>query len=133
MPEPEMSIDATIANAVNARIEAELMRALSGDEVIGRYVSAALQQQVEVASGRGYGKDKVVFLNHTIKTTLQRVTKAAIEKVIAEEAELIEDVVRKEIKRTAGDLAKAFTAALTDTTNRAVRLDIKLVTPGNDW
>lgn len=131
-PDPAASIDATIQHAVHARIEAELLKALSGDEVIGRYVTAALNQKVEVPVG-GYRKEQMPFLHHAIKSTMQKATQAAIEKVIAEEAELIEDVVRREIKRKAGDLAKAFTEALTDKANSGVRLDVRLVLPGGEY
>ena len=75
--EPENSIDATITAAVNARVEAEVARALSGDEVLGRYVTAALQQTVEVNTG-DYRKQKVPFLSKVLHDAIQAATKRAV-------------------------------------------------------
>lgn len=124
----EADLNATIANAVNARIESEVFAALAGDEVIGRYVSNALRRPVEVPKDGGYGKERVPFLSHLLEQAFREATKAAVNKVLAEEQPLIEEEVRKAVKRNAGSIAEQLSASLAEQASRGygVSIDVKL-------
>lgn len=118
-------LNATIASAVNARVEAAVLAALSGDDVLGRYVSAALNQEIEL--DRNYRKVKVNFLHHTIKTAIQEATKAAINAAIAEEREQIEELVRKAIKSQAANLAAQMATSLVEQAAKGyIRVEVKV-------
>jgi len=123
-----MDLNATIASAVNARIEAEVFAALAGDDVIKQYVAAALNAPVKVE--RNYRTEEVKWLPHTIRTVMQDATRDAVKRVIAEEAPLIEDEVRRAIKRQASGLAEAFTGALVKQASKSYGLTVSLKLPG---
>ena len=125
MPDVETDLNATITNAVNARIEAEVFKALSGDETIGRYVSAALRQTIEVKNNR-YGTDRVPFLTLTLRSAIQEATKAAVTRIIAEELPTIEDEVRKALRRDIRGIAETLANSLKDAADKAYGVDVKL-------
>lgn len=124
-------LDQTIAHAVNARVEAEVLKALSGDEVIGRLVVNALQQEVEVSKQGGYGKVKVPFLKATIDKAIREAAKTAIAAVIEEEIVVIEEEVRKAVRRDARAIAEKFVEGMVDATSKGYRFRIEI--PGRDW
>lgn len=121
-------LNATIASAVNARIEAEVAKALSGDEVIGQYVAAALNQEIEVE--RSYRKTKTTWLKHTLRKAMQDSTKAVIQRVLEEELPLIEEEVRKAVKREAGAIAEGIAKSLAERGGRGYGIDVKFRMPG---
>lgn len=126
-------LDAIIKDAVSTRIEAEVIKALAGDEFIGRMVASALQQQVEVPDpNRSYGKMKVPFLTHTIQTTIRSATEAAVKKVVAEEADAIEEQVRRAVKREAAAFAEGVTSSLLRAAESNYRVGITVKLPGQD-
>jgi hypothetical protein len=130
----EGDLNETIRSAVNARVEAEVTKALAGDEVIGALVTAALQQTVEVpARGGGYGKEKVPFMTQVVRKAIQGATQAAVAKVIEQEAPLIEEEVRKAFKRNAGAMAEGMVASLSEraASNYGVTVELKL--PNKDY
>ena len=133
MPEPEQSIDATIQAAVNARVEAEVMRALSGDEVVGRYVAAALSQKVEVKRA-DYRTEKVSFLTVTLEKAIQAATQDAVQTIIEEELPTIEAEVRKALRRNVVGIAEALTQSLADAADKTygVKVDMTLRMPSRD-
>ena len=91
-------INATIATAVNARIEAAVMESLSGDDVLARFVTAALTQQVK--QGDFYSREKPkTFLAHTVQKAIQDATVAALEALVEEERPRIEEECRKALRR----------------------------------
>lgn len=115
-----------IASAVNARVEGAVLAALAGDETIGAMVVAALQQQVEVPSRGGYGKDRVVFLNHLIASAIRSAAKRAVEQVMIDEAQTIEDEVRKHIKRQAPEIAQKLAGQLADAASQTYGITVEL-------
>jgi hypothetical protein len=124
-------LNKVIASAVNARVEAAVMSALAGDETIGRMVTAALRQAVEVPDpDRQYGKIRVPFLNHLIQTAMREATKRAVEKVLIEEAEAIEDECRKAIKRQAAGIAATLAGQLQDAAAKSYGVSVTLKYPG---
>jgi hypothetical protein len=125
-------LDAVITNAVNARIEAQVIKALSGDEVIGRMVMAALQQPV----GSGdFQRTKKPFLTHVLEKAIQDATKAAVSKVLAEEGGQIELAVRGAIMQNVHGLASQLVTGLSERAAQAYGVDVKvdLKMPRNDF
>lgn len=124
MSEVINDLDATITSAVMARVEAEVTRALSGDEVIGRLVSSALQQEVEVK--RGYQREKKTVLKAALDKAVQDAVRDAITSVVDEERPLIEDEIRKALKRESRQIAEQFTQALVDASQRSFGFRVEL-------
>ncbi|WP_306358723.1 MULTISPECIES: hypothetical protein [unclassified Nocardia] len=100
----ENDLNATIAAAVNARIEAAVAAALSGDEVLGSYVSAALNQPIEVSQGYGRTR-KTTFLKHTLDKALQTAAQEAVRTTLTDLLPQLEAAVRAELHRSTDALA----------------------------
>ena len=132
MPDPTQDLNATIASAVNARIEAEVMKALSGDETISHFVAAAMQQPVELT--KNYRTEKVPFLRHVLTKAIQQATEQAVKKLIVEEVESIEAEVRKALRRDLATIASTLTKSLVDAagTTYGVSVDLSLKMPQGD-
>lgn len=128
MAELNDDLNSVITSAVNARVEAAVASALAGDEVIGRYVTAALQRPVEVPSSNGYGKDRKPFLSHVIEQAVRDATKVAVQKFITEEAQTFEDEVRKHVRRAAPDMAAQMVGALVQTASKGYGIQVSLRT-----
>lgn len=124
-------LNATIASAVNARIEAAVLEALSGDEVIGRYVTAALYQPIEV--GSGYSKRKTTFLKETLDGAIRDATKAAVASILATERPLIEDEVRKALRRGVAKMAEGIASSLADNAANGYGVTVELKLPGERY
>jgi uncharacterized protein (DUF885 family) len=125
----EGDLNATIASAVNARIEAEVMAALSGDEVIARFVTAALQQKV---GDQRYGKQQRTFLAAALETAIKDATKAAVGRLIEEERPLIEDEIRKALRRNVKTMADSIVGNLADKASSAYGVRVELQLPGEN-
>lgn len=123
-------LNRVISAAVNARVETAVMEALSGDQTIGKMVVAALQQHVEVPTGNGYGKARVPFLNHLLQTTIRKAAEAAVAKVLVDEATLIEEEVRKHLKRQAPEIAATLAGNLVDAASKSYGVNVTLRMPG---
>lgn len=129
-PGLEGDLNATIVNAVNARVEAHVLKALSGDEVIGGLVTAALQRQVEVPSSTGYGKERVPFMSHVIEQAIRNATKTAVEGFIAGEQEMIQNEVRKHLRKAAPEFAEKMVGQLVKTASSGYGIQVSLRTGG---
>lgn len=125
MTDTESNLDAIIANAVEAKIETAVATALAGDEMMGRYVTAALQQQVSATNDR-YDREKTTFLNKVIADAVRAATKKAVEKYLIEEVELLETHVRKELKKATNTIAAELVKALSETAEKAYGVSVKL-------
>lgn len=127
-----LDLNATIVAAVNARIEAEMVAALSGDATIGAFVTAALRQTVDVKTG-SYTTEKVPFLTVVLRKAIQDATEAAVRKLIAEELPTIEDEVRKALRRDVRGIAEGLTKTLADAATSAygVKVNIALRMPSD--
>lgn len=121
-------LNTTIAAAVSARVEAEVARALSGDEIVGKYIAAALNQVIQI--DRYDSRSKVTFLHQALRTAFQDMTKAAIAKVLADDAPLIEDEIRKAIRRSSSDLANSIVGNLVQLTSKGYGIQVTLRLPG---
>lgn len=127
-PPVEGDLNTIIVSAVNARVESAVAAALSGDEVMGRYVTAALQRQVEVPSPNGYGKDRVPFMSHVIESAVRDAAEAAVRKFIAEQHEVFETEVRKHLRKAAPEFAQKMVGQLVETASRAYGIQVSLRT-----
>lgn len=125
--EPVTSIDATIAAAIQARVEASVIQALSGDQVLGQYVAAALNQPLTLE--RNYKKIETTFLKHTINLALQGAIKAAINAFLVDEVELINDEIRKALRRNVTNIAEQMTHALATRAGTTYGMSIDLKFP----
>ena len=124
MSDPTLDLNETIASAVKARVEAEMMKALSGDETIATMVAAALQQNVEYEVN--YRKVKEPYISHVLRKTIQDATKQAVVRLIAEEAPAIEEEIRKALHREKSSIAQALTRSLVDTAQKGYGFTVNL-------
>ena len=131
MKDVTTDLNQTISSAVTARIEAEVFAALAGDEVMAQYVAKALQQPVEVQNHRTYRKEEIPYLRHVLVKAIQEATKAAVGRVIEEERPLIEEEVRKAVKRSATTIASGIAESLAERASQGYGINIDLKVPGD--
>lgn len=135
MPDIEADLNQTITAAVNARVEAEMMRALSGDETIGKFVLAALRQPVKKNPNAQYGnesRETETYLTQVLRKAIQASAKSAVEKFVNDEIGTIEDEVRKALRRDVRSIAETLTKSLVDSaaTSYGVNVKVDLKTRG---
>jgi hypothetical protein len=125
-------LNQVIASAVQARIETEVATALAGSELMNQYVAAALNQRVqeEPSSRNGYKRVETTFLRQTVETAIRAATKAAVARVIADEAEAIERTVTAEIRKNVKDIAAVLVGKLADAAESAHGINVELRYPG---
>lgn len=127
----EGDLNTVIVSAVNARVEAAVAAALSGDEVIGKYVAAALSQPVEV--GDRYSRSKQVpFLRHVIDHALRDAAQRAVQRFVTDEADAIERAVRTELRNSVDALAVQLVGSMNDAVERSYGITVNLKYPGRD-
>lgn len=95
----DQDLNDIVTKAVSAKIDAAVLAALSSDDGMARYVTAALQQQVEVPDGSGYGKKRVPFLHNIVTKAIQDATVTALNESVDELRPLLVEQVRKELRR----------------------------------
>ena len=125
-PDPIPDLNATIVHAVQARIQAEVLKALSGDDVFGALVASALQQQVEIPDGTAYGKKRVPYMEHVIATAVRDSTRLAVEAVIAEDQERIKTLVKKALRSKLDSISEGFVDQLVESTKSKYGWNIKV-------
>lgn len=125
-------LNQVIVSAVNARVEAAVAAAMSGDEVMGKYVAAALNQQIEV--GNSYNRKQTTFLRHTIDNAMRDAAKVAVAEAIAEQKSVIVAAVKDSIVERLGLLANNMVDALADTATNpyAISVDVKYRDPNRN-
>lgn len=106
-PDPTADLNATITSAVNARVEAQVLAALTDSEVFAAMVTAALQQPIEVRGGL-YDKTKTTYLAHVLQQTIQARTKEVVTEAIEEHADKIREEVRKALRKSIGVIADSL-------------------------
>lgn len=79
-----------IKSAVQARVEASVLEAMSSDGAMKAIVHAALNQTVDTGNYR----EKKPLLTHLVHTTVREQAK----KVVAEEIQGLEDQIRDEVR-----------------------------------
>jgi predicted trehalose synthase len=99
---------------------------------MGRYVAAALGQVIEVPkAGSSYEKRKTTYLKHTIDKALQEATKAAVARVLAEEAPALEEAVRKELRRNIAAVAEQLVGSVKKSAESSYGITVELKMPRN--
>jgi hypothetical protein len=121
-------LNSTITAAVQARVEASVMEALSGDEVIGRFVTSALTQRVKEDHYQS-PRDQPTYLAHTLKKAIQEMTREAVQAVIEEERPAILREVRKALKGKHEEIAQNLVAGMVDSASSPYRLNVELTWP----
>lgn len=115
----EQDLNATIAEAVKARVEAEVIRALSGDDVFASFISAALNEPVEVRKSDGYRTERIPYITKLLKEAIQQATKGAVQRIIEESMPELETEVRKALRRDLKAIAEALTGKLDQAVHNA--------------
>lgn len=125
-------LNQTIVNAINARVEAEVLEAMSGDETIGKMVVAALQQPVVVPSSKdSYRKVKVPFLHSLIRQAIQNAAKRAVERLLVEQEAEIERELRAHLHTIVPQLAQALAMQLAEKAKSTYGINVSLRFPGD--
>lgn len=133
MNAPNADLNDVITSAVKARVEASVLEALSGDEFFGKFITNALAAPVEIPDpDRGYGKIRVPYVTYVLEETVRSAVMSATKRLVAEQAELIEEAVRKELRRSASDLAKQLVGSMSDAADRAYGIKVELQYPSRD-
>src|SRR5690606_33033501 len=76
----------------NARVEAQVLEALSGGDFMQKFVTAALNEKVSVDR---YSSEKKTLIRHTLEEAIKSQAKA----VVAEEVAVLEPAIREEVRR----------------------------------
>jgi hypothetical protein len=133
MAEVTQDLNTVIASAVQARIETEVLAALSGSDVFAQFVNVALNRKIEVKDpNSSYRTRETTYIAETISKAIQAATKAAVEKVIAEEAPQIEAEVTKELRRNVKGLAAQMVGCVVDKAASPYGITVELKYPAND-
>ena len=122
------NLSAIISEAVQAKVDAAVMEALSGDDVMGRYITAALQEEVK----GGYSRDKQTFLQKAIKDALQKATEVAVNNFIEGETKALESLVEKELKKQSKSIAAGMVDSLAEQAKSQYRMNVSVTFPGRD-
>jgi len=123
----ENDLNSVIASAVQARIETEVASALSGSELMGQYVAAALTQTVKVE--KNYRTRETTYLRETIDQAIQAATKAAVNKVVAESAPEIEKLVATELRRNIKGLSAQIVGNLVEKADSPYGISVEINYP----
>ena len=98
-------LNATIANAVNARIEGQVLAALADSDVMGRMVTAALQKKVNTGA---YRNNETTYLQSLIGKAIEEKTVEVVAAELDTIRPLIETEVRKALRKSVGVLADSL-------------------------
>lgn len=120
-------LNRTIAAAVSAKIEATVMHAFASDDVLGRFVTAALQQPVERPDARDrYGKVKVPYVHAVLNDAIQAATKAAVQRIVAEQADALQTAIEKALVADKKNIAAMLVASLKAESNRYISVSLSI-------
>lgn len=123
-------LNQVISSAVQARIEAEVAAALSGSEVMGQYVAAALSQQIEIKDPRdSYRTIKTTFLRNAIDKAIQKATAAALTTVVEQEMPAIEQAVTTELRKNVKGIATQLVGQVAESVDKPYGITVQLNYP----
>lgn len=127
----DTDLNQAIVSAINAKVEAGVLAALAGDEVLGKYVAAALNEPIEIPkNGSSYDRIKTTYLRHTINLALCDAVKVAVGKFIEGEQALIEAEVAKALRKQASAIGAKFAEHLAQVTiGRSYGVEVNLRFP----
>lgn len=98
-------INDIISSAVQARVEASVMEAMSSNGAMQAIVSAALSEQVQV--GNSYGP-KVPLLTALVQGTIKEQAKQVVAEEVKSMSAEIRGEVRKALKKSVGVIADSL-------------------------
>lgn len=126
------NLDAIITKAIETKIEASVLAALSGDETIGRMVTAALQQKVEInRRDGGYGKETVPFLSHVVHETIRAAAHKAVRAHLETMTEQLAAEVAKQLRKSSAGVAKQMVDQLAERASSAYGIKVEIQYPGS--
>lgn len=126
MPDIGSDLNATITAAVNARIEASVAEALSGNKLISDYVAAALSREITIRDPGGYRDRKTTFLREVIENSVKAATEQAVRKVVAQEQPALEAAVAEELRRNTTAIAAQLVGKMAEATEHAYGVRVEL-------
>jgi trimethylamine:corrinoid methyltransferase-like protein len=118
-------LNKTIAAAVNAKVEAGVLAALSSDDTIGRFVSAALSERVR----DNYSSREETFIGYTVREAIKAATKSACIRLVETEMPAIEEAIRKELRKRIGQISEKMAERLAEQVT-GYGLKIEFTDPG---
>ena len=92
-------LNTTITAAVNARVEAAVLEAMTNNNTMATFVQAALTNKVSTS---GYPKDEKPLLTYLLQSAIEEQTKAVVAEQIAELKPAIAAEVHKALKKSLG-------------------------------
>jgi len=119
-------LNRTIAAAVSAKIEATVMHAFSSDDVLGRYVTAALTQHVERPKPDGFGKARVPFVHAVLNDAIQAATKAAVQRIVDKQADTLQTAIERALVADKKNIAAMLVQSLKAESNRYIAVSLSL-------
>lgn len=123
--DPVPDLNQTIATAVQARVEAEVLKALSGDEMFASLVAASMNALVEVPDG-AYSKKRITFMEHVLQKTIQKATQAAVQAVVDEQQDRLKEMVRKGLCSKIDAIATTLVDKVVENSKSPYGWDIKV-------
>lgn len=121
------NLDATITSAVLAQVDAKVLEAFSGDETLGRMVTAALTKPVKIKDRNNYREVEVPWIEHAVADVIRGATMKAMRVALEEEQANIQDMVRKAVKRRSGEIAEQLTDAVLESSKSDFQFRIEIV------
>lgn len=128
----ENDLNTVIASAVQVRIETEVASALSGSELMGQYVAAALTEKITVRDSGTYRDRQTTYLRETIDEAVKGATKAAVNKVVAESAPEIEKLVAAELRKNIKGISAQIVGNLVSKADSPYGISVEVKYPGGD-
>lgn len=128
----ETDLNQIITAAVQTRIEAQIASAFTNDGTFETFVIAALQQQIEIPDGTGYGKKRVPFLNHLIQSAVRDAAKLAVQKYMTAHTEELARAVERELSKRTDDIARQMVGRLSEKANDTYGMNVTLRWPGSN-
>lgn len=128
----EGDLNATIASAVQARVEAQVVEALAGTEIVTEMVAVAMNRKIEVKDDSGYRTRETTVIRHMIDQAIIVATEKAIQKVIAAEAEAIEAAITTELRKNVKGIARQLAGQLQEKVVNPYGLRVELKYGGSE-
>lgn len=125
----QLDLNTTIAAAINAKIEAAVVAAISGDAVLGQFVAAALNQPVTVKTG--YREVQSTFMHEAIRKSLQGAVDGAVREMLVEETDRIKAEVAKALRRAVPAIADKLVGQMTEAAARTYGIEVHLKYPNS--
>lgn len=100
------ALDDMIIAAVNSQIETKVFEALTSDNAIRTYVSAALEEKVK--DGDSYSGKYDKFISVTVKNVVKEITKKVVVESIKEHEDLIKAEVADALRNSIGVITESL-------------------------